>query len=222
MIKPALYINSLVRNNLVLLKEDCSKYTIQKRLARVNYNINRYSANGRTVIYCATRKNVDLVYNYLSDRFPGSVTKCHAYMDSDKREKHELQFVNGSKRIMVATTAFGMGVDVSDIRLVVHFNLPLSAIDYYQQVGRAGRDGEKSHAVLLYTPEDVELAERILKKDDYSNEIKRWLSKRLKEIVFISESGQCLMQQLLIALGEEHPTTCRHCTNCQRARRETS
>jgi len=144
--KPCVYVNSLERNNIILLKENCTELTIKRRLTRINYNIKKYGRDGRVVIYCGTRKNVDLVCNYLSKKFPGDVVKCHAYMDSDTREKHELQFINGVKHIIVATTAFGMGVDVSDIRLVIHFNLPLSAIDYYQQIGRAGRDGERSHA----------------------------------------------------------------------------
>jgi len=217
--KPNIYTSSLVRSNVTLLKEDCSGLSIKKRLARVNYNIKKYRKDGRVVVYCATRKNVDIVANYLSKRFPGEVVKCHAYMDSDKREKHEMQFINGSKPIMVATTAFGMGINVSDIRLVIHFNLPLSAIDYYQQIGRAGRDGEKSHAMLLYYPDDIELNRYVLRKEELPDEVQNWLSDRLGEMVSIAESDKCLVQQLLTALGEKHPTTCRHCTNCQRARR---
>ena len=214
-----LYINSLERNNLILLKEDCSMCSVRQRLIRARANIRKYGSSGRAVVYCGTRKNVDTVCNYLSKQFPGEVVKCHAYMDSEKREKHELQFINGSKRIMVATTAFGMGVDVPDIRLVVHFNLPLSVIDYYQQIGRAGRDGETSHAVLLYSREDIVLNESILRNDRYPEELQAWLTTRLEELVAIAESDRCLMQQLLNALGEDHPTTCRHCTNCQKARR---
>lgn len=129
--KPKTYTLSLARDNIILLKEDCSGLDIKKRLSRVKYNIKKYGKDGRIVVYCATRKNVDIVYNYLTKQFPGEVVKCYAYMDLDKREKHELQFINGSKRIIVATTAFGMGIDASDIRLVLHFNLPLSTIDYY-------------------------------------------------------------------------------------------
>ena len=140
-------------------------------------------------------------------------------MDSDKREKHELQFINGSKRIMVATTAFGMGIDAPDIRLVLHFNLPLSTIDYYQQIGRAGRDGKKSHAMLLYHPDDIEVNQYILNKADLPEEVQIWLFDRLDEMVSLAESDHCLMQQLLESIGENHPTTCRHCTNCQKARR---
>jgi len=217
--EPDIYKVSLERNNIILLEENCSNLSIKKRLSRVKYNIKKYRDNGRVVVYCATRKNTDIVANYLSKHFPGEVVKCHAYMDSDKRENHEMQFINGSKPIMVATTAFGMGINVPDIRLVLHFNLPLSSIDYYQQIGRAGRDGEKSHAMLLYHPDDIELNRYILGNDDLSNKVQKWLSDRLGEMVSIAQSDKCLMQQLLAALGEDHPTTCRHCTNCQRARR---
>ena len=152
--QPNIYVNSLERSNLILIREDCSGVDIKHRLSRLKYQLKKYGKDGRVVIYCATRKYVDMVTNYLSQQFPGEVVKCHAYMVQEKREKHELNFIHGKKRIMVATTAFGMGVDVSDIRLVIHFNLPLSVIDYYQQIGRAGRDGEKAHCVLLYAEED--------------------------------------------------------------------
>ena len=217
--KPAVYTSGLEHNNIILLKEDCSGFSLKKRLSRVNYNIKKYAKNGRVVVYCATRKNVDLVSNYLTKKFPGKVVKCHGYMDTDKREKHELQFIDGSKRIMVATTAFAMGVSVPDIRLVVHLNLPLSIIDYYQQIGRAGRDGEKSHAVLLYHPDDIALNQYILKKENLSEKVRNWLFDRLNEIASVAESDQCLMKQVLESLGEDHPATCRHCTNCQKARR---
>ena len=217
--EPTIFTVSLERSNIILLKEDCFDLDIKKRLSRVKYNIKKYRRDGRVVVYCATRKNVDIVANYLTKQFPGEVVKCHAYMDTEKREKHEMQFINGSKPIIVATTAFAMGISVPDIRLVLHFNLPLSTIDYYQQIGRAGRDGKKSHAMLLYQPDDIELNHHILKKEDLSDETQECLSHRLDEMVSIAESDQCLMQQLLRALGEEHPKTCRHCTNCQKARR---
>ena len=122
-------------------------------------------------------------------------------------------------RFMVATTAFGMGVDVPDIRLVVHFGLPLSVIDYYQQIGRAGRDGKKSRCVLLYAPEDRDLNTNILCKDDYDEVLQKLLLERLDEMVQIVTGDACMMQQVLAALGEKRPNTCRHCTNCQRNRR---
>lgn len=130
-----------------------------------------------------------------------------------------MKFINGKKRIMVATTAFGMGVDVSDIRLVIHFNLPLSVIDYYQQIGRAGRDGKKAHCVLLYAEEDRELNGNILCQEDYDEALQQLLLARLDEMIQVLTGDGCIMQQVLTVLGEKKPNTCRHCTNCQRKRR---
>ncbi|WP_297232686.1 RecQ family ATP-dependent DNA helicase [uncultured Flavonifractor sp.] len=217
--KPEVYTNSLERSNLILIREDCSTMTIKRRLSRLKYHLKKYGKEGRVVIYCATRKHVDLVTNYLSDRFPGEVVKCHAYMDPDKRLRNETKFIRNQKRIMVATTAFGMGVDVPDIRLVVHFELPLSVIDYYQQIGRAGRDGKKSRCVLLYAPEDRDQNVNILCKEDYDESLQKLLLDRLDEMVRIVTGKVCIMQQVLTALGEKKPNTCRHCTNCQRNRR---
>ena len=216
--KQDIYTHDLNRENIILLREDCRGLTLKQRLGRINYNIKKYMRDGRTVIYCATRRYCDIVYNYLSDRFPGQVTKCHGFMDMPHREKHELQFIKGKKRIMVATTAFGMGVDVPDIRLVLHFNLPLSTIDYYQQIGRAGRDGNTSHAVMLYHPDDIELNTSLVKQQENPS-VQGWLEKRLEEMTDIAQSEKCLTKELLHALGEEKPKPCGRCTNCQRNRR---
>ena len=225
--KPEIYTHTLAHNKIILLKENCPKladdYGIKKRLSRVKYYIKKYGKDGRIVIYCATRSHVDIVSNYLTKQFPGEVVKCHAYMDSDRREKHELQYINGHKRIMVATTAFGMGIDVPYIRLVLHFTFPLSTIDYYQQIGRAGRKEKgrekKAHAMLLYHPDDVGVNQYIIENKNQPESVKEWLHDRLYEMVSLIESDRCLMQQLLESLGEGHPNKCRHCTNCQKARR---
>ena len=217
--QPNIYVNSLERSNLILIREDCSGMDIKHRLSRLKYQLKKYGKNGRVVIYCSTRKYVDMVTNHLSEQFPDEVVKCHTYMDQEKREKHELNFIHGKKRIMVATTAFGMGVDVPDIRLVIHFNLPLSVIDYYQQIGRAGRDGRKAHCVLLYAEEDRELNGNILCQEDYDEALQQLLLARLDKMIQILTGDGCIMQKVLVALGEKKPNTCRHCTNCQRKRR---
>ena len=215
-----IYSMSLRRENITLLKEDCTGLDIDQhqRLKRVGHYIRKYGEDGRVVVYCSSRRNVDIVTNYLKKKFSG-VAKCHAYMDEDEREKQEFQFICGKKRIMVATTAFGMGVDVSDIRLVLHFNLPLSVIDYYQQIGRAGRDGNPAHAVLLYAKEDIDLNQYILEHGDYTVSLKDQLAARLDEMAGIAFSDSCMVRQVLDALGEESSTNCNRCTNCQRARR---
>lgn len=215
-----IYSMSLRRENITLLKEDCTGLDIDQhqRLKRVGHYIRKYGEDGRVVVYCSSRRNVDIVTNYLKDKFSG-VAKCHAYMDEDERAKQEFQFICGKKRIMVATTAFGMGVDVSDIRLVLHFNLPLNVIDYYQQIGRAGRDGNSSHAVLLYAKEDIDLNLHILSHGNYAPKLEKWLHRRLEEMANVAASDSCMVRQVLGALGEESSTNCNRCTNCQRARR---
>ena len=215
-----IYSMSLRRENITLLKEDCTGLDIDQhqRLKRVGHYIRKYGEDGRVVVYCSSRRNVDIVTNYLKDKFSG-VAKCHAYMDEDERAKQEFQFICGKKRIMVATTAFGMGVDVSDIRLVLHFNLPLSVIDYYQQIGRAGRDGNPAHAVLLYAKEDLDLNRHILDHGGYAPKLEKWLHCRLDEMANVAASDSCMVRQVLGALGEESSTNCNRCTNCQRARR---
>ena len=214
----ALYTMPLYRDNITLLKEDCTDLDLKQRLKRVRHYIKKYSNGGRVIVYCPTHDTTDMVGNYLSNQFLCNVTKCHAYMDPDKREENELLFIQNDKHIMVATTAFGMGVDVSDIRLVIHFNLPLSVTDYYQQIGRAGRDGEKSHAVLLYGEDDVKLNQRIVKKD-YSGKVKKRLKQSIDEMYQIAVSDQCMVRQVLNALGDEYDGNCNRCTNCQRERR---
>ena len=215
-----IYSMSLRRENITLLKEDCTGLDIDQhqRLKRVGHYIRKYGEDGRVVVYCSSRRNVDIVTNYLKDKFSG-VAKCHAYMDEDERAKQEFQFICGKKRIMVATTAFGMGVDVSDIRLVLHFNLPLSVIDYYQQIGRAGRDGNPAHAVLLYAKEDLDLNRHILDHGGYAPKLEKWLHCRLDEMANVAASDSCMVRQVLGALGEESSTNCNRCTNCQRERR---
>lgn len=217
--KPNHFVMSLYRKNITLLKEDCSGLKVKQRLKRTRHFIRKYGQEGRVVVYCSSRKYTDLVANYLTEMFPHEVVKCHAYMEPDKRERHELRFIRGDKRIMVATTAFGMGVDVSDIRLVLHFNLPLNVIDYYQQVGRAGRDGNPAHAVLLYAKEDLDLNRHILDHGGYAPKLEKWLHCRLDEMANVAASDSCMVRQVLGALGEESSTNCNRCTNCQRARR---
>lgn len=216
--KPEIFVNSLARHNLILLRQDCAGLHVKKKLSKLKHQIKKYAGKGRVVVYCSSRKYTDLVTNYLTRQFPGEVAKCHGYMEAEKRQKQEMKFLGGKKRIMIATTAFGMGVNVPDIRLVIHFNPPLSVIDYYQQIGRAGRDGETARAVLFDTPEDWDLNESILNREEYSGELRQTLLERMGELRCILSSDKCIMQQVLTALGEEKAKTCRHCTNCQRKR----
>ena len=96
-----------------------------------------------------------MFFNYLSQCYESEIVECHSFMDEAERAENEKLFISGERRIMVATTAFGMGIDVPDIRLIIHASLPISPVGYYQEIGRAGRDGGKSRCILLYHPEDT-------------------------------------------------------------------
>lgn len=108
--------------------------------------------NKSTIVYCNTKKAVNAVAEFLLKKYPNEVVVCHA--DASNRISNELEFLNRGKSIMVATSAFGMGVDKSDISLIIHFNMPLSIKDYMQQAGRGGRDGDKARCILLFSDED--------------------------------------------------------------------
>ena len=187
--KPEVFTHSLARHNITIIQDNWSSISVQKRLTKVHYYIKKYCPDeGSVVVYCSSRGNVDAVYNYLSDqkRFPDEVAKCHAGLrtgskkSARKNEQAQADFIDGKKRIMVATSAFGMGVDKADIRLVIHFNMPLSIIDYYQQIGRAGRDGERSYAVMMYAESDIKLNQSLLKKMNKKSKAEKQTKKEME------------------------------------------
>lgn len=212
------HVSSIDRPNLVLLKENCS--SSQEKLLRTRHFIHKYRTDGSVIVYCTKRLFTDAVYNYLNELYPNQVVRCHAGMKEKTRAQHESAFLSDEKKIMVATTAFGMGVDKGDIELIIHFNLPLSIGEYYQQAGRAGRDGRTAHCVLLYNTEQDFAIGKALAKEEKQAQRKRML-KRLDAMAELAlDNNHCMMQQVLAYFGEEKEKTCKHCTNCQRNRRK--
>lgn len=226
---------SLMRHNLRLLVSDCTGISIAKKLKRTKRWLAKYGAQGSVVIYCATRSEVDLVFNELKtdSAYFGQVAKYHSGMTEKQRNTASRNFLTGKRRIVVATSAFSMGIDQGDIRLVLHFHLPFSPADYYQQIGRAGRDGKTSHVVLLWDEKDIPINEKILagkarqrelqqlpaySEEHYLEEVQRTLD-RLHALVGILHNPACVMQQLVAYLGENHPKTCGYCSHCQRNRK---
>lgn len=221
--KPEESINSIERPNLILLKEEIPTYKdeekiFQRKLARLNYNMKKYHRTGSIIVYCSTRKHVDAVYNYLESRFPGQIVRCHSKMKPKTRAKHEREFINNKKSIMVATSAFGMGIDKGDIDLIIHFDMPLSIGDYYQQAGRAGRDGSIAHCMMLYNEIDVKKWQAFIKEEN-DEATQMYMLEQLDKMQKFVESDSCMMQNFLSYFGEAKEKTCKHCTCCQRNRR---
>lgn len=218
---PVIYTASLYRPNLTLI---CERMEIDKTKSRCHHIktlIMRYGQKGRVVVYCTTKRDADMAYNYLSEKFPAEVAKCHAFLNPEKRAKQEMQFLTGKRRIMIATTAFGMGVDVPDIRLIIHFSMPISPIGYYQEVGRAGRDNEPSHCVMLYHPDDAKKFSKILKTEE--KERGKKARERIEAGIYamqeIAEGDDCIMMAVLKYLDDEPLHSCGKCSACQRKRR---
>ena len=179
----------------------------------------RYRQSG--IIYCATRKNVEAVCSQL-EKEGFSATRYHAGLDAEERRKNQEDFLFDRKRIMVATNAFGMGIDKSNVSYVIHYNMPKSLEAYYQEAGRAGRDGCDADCILLYAPQDVVTARWLIEHSepnpDLSPEeqaqVREKDEERLKWMTFYSKSRRCLRQDLLRYFGERAPDTCGNCSNC--------
>ena len=179
----------------------------------------RYRQSG--IIYCATRKNVEAVCLQLEQE-GFSATRYHAGLDAEERRKNQEDFLFDRKRIMVATNAFGMGIDKSNVSYVIHYNMPKSLEAYYQEAGRAGRDGCDADCILLYAPQDVMTARWLIEHSDPNPDltpeeqaqVREKDEERLKWMTFYAKSRKCLRQNLLRYFGEKAPDTCNNCSNC--------
>ena len=139
-------------------------------------------------------------------------------MKPRKRKKAQDAFICGKKPIMVATNAFGLGIDKPDVRMVIHAGLPLSMDGYVQEIGRAGRDGKKSHCVLMYAKSDFERNKRILSRTGGKKAVRRKL-KRLYELQKLIDSSDCLWREIEHHFGEKKQKRCGKCCNCVKKRK---
>ena len=120
------------------------------------------------IIYCSTRKNVDNLFELLFQKGV-AVTRYHAGLNNETRKKNQDDFIYDRTPVIIATNAFGMGIDKSNVRYVIHYNMPQSMENYYQEAGRAGRDGENSQCVLLFSAQDVMIDRMLLDNKDFSD-----------------------------------------------------
>ena len=229
--KPAVLRSDLRRDNLILLKKDvtCQKKTLEERLEfrikKLCKLIDKYHKDGSVLIFAQTTTYVDTLYNILGEIYPGDVTRYHSRIKPERRKKQLLfDFLQGKRKIMIATSAFSMGIDVSDIELVVHFNAPVSMTDYIQQIGRAGRDGRKAHCVLFYDQngdDDAISASFIKKAKKQSPKVAKVIKAKLRQVHDFINSNNCMVSDILKYQGQHEVKTCKRCTVCAQKRRNS-
>ena len=188
----------------------------QKELKRLLKQYSK-SGDGSCIIYCNTRAQTKEIYDLVKKWYPKQVSICHSNLSNGERKRNEQAFMSGERRIMVATSAFGMGVNKSDVRLIIHYNLPLSIIDYYQQAGRAGRDGSRARCILLYRKSDYDLNRWVIEQNQDPAALGYSLRALDEMKEYADDEKGCMVQRMW--LGEKLDKPCGRCTYCQKARR---
>jgi ATP-dependent DNA helicase RecQ len=165
------------------------------------------------IVYCLSRRKVDDTAEWLAE-LGVEALPYHAGLDAPTRAKNQKRFLREDGVVMVATVAFGMGIDKPDVRFVAHLDLPRSIEGYYQETGRAGRDGLPAEAWMIYGLSDVVTMSQMIAQSESADERKRVERQKLESLLAYAEATDCRRQLLLGAFGENYPGPCGHCDNC--------
>lgn len=204
---PDIYITGFDRENLSINVVKSSS----KNRYLLDYIENHKNESG--IIYASTRKEVESIHEGLSKK-KYSVSKYHAGLSTEIRKENQENFINDDIKIMVATNAFGMGIDKPNIRWVIHYNMPQSIENYYQEIGRAGRDGEDSECILLFAPGDIHTQKYLVEVSIENPDRKRVQYKKLQQMVDLVYSNMCYRKTILNYFGDSLENDCNNCSNC--------
>ncbi len=216
---PLLNITGFDRPNLYFaVRQPASKLAATLQLVR--------EQSGKSgIVYCSTRASVERVCEFLSGKGIAA-TRYHAGLSEEERRANQDEFRFDRKTVMVATNAFGMGIDKSNVSFVIHYNMPKSLEAYYQEAGRAGRDGSSGECILLYAPGDVQTARFLIQNGgneeldpDVQARVREGELQRLRQMTGYCKTTDCLRGYILSYFGQSHPKTCGCCGNCKTERR---
>ena len=205
--RPYIYIGSFDRDNLSI------RVHIEEDKLELVKDIIKDKENEAGIIYCATRKEVDGLYFYLKD-LGYDVLKYHGGLKDEEKEYYQDEFLNENCNVMIATNAFGMGIDKSNVRYIVHFTMPKNIESYYQEIGRAGRDGAISECHILFNRSDIRTLEYLI-YTTVQIDRKELEIKKLQSMIDFCESKECLRAFILKYFGQENIREyCNNCSNC--------